>query len=113
MKTIEVELANDVVIVTFIRNQLNDRRYIDKMGDDLFELVAQGNKKIIIDLQKVNVLLSCTYGKFIALHKKLKELGGKLVLCGIGRHIFESFEIMKLDKYFNWEENVNAAFLCF
>ena len=85
------------------------------MGEDLFALVThEGKKKILVNFGNIEYFSSSSLlGKFIILHKMVKNLGGKLVLCGIPQGIYEVFEMTKLDRFFNCQSDLPSGVVAF
>ncbi|MGL4421275.1 MAG: STAS domain-containing protein [Gemmataceae bacterium] len=96
---IVVEDMGDVTVVNFVDKKILDEQNIQMIGDDLFRLVDElGRRKLLLDFQKVEFMSSAALGKLIRLDQRLKQVGGKLILCGISKSIMEIFEITKLDR---------------
>lgn len=105
-KRIEVREEQGVIIVTFIDKRIIDEGNIARMGEDLFSLVDQHQKKdIVLDFRDLEYMSTAALGKFITLNKKCTTAGGKLVLCNIsnegqGEGIHGVFMITKLHRLF-------------
>ena len=94
-------LHGDFVVVSILVERLLDEAIIQLIGDELFDLVdRKGRKQLILNFASVKYLSSGALGKFISLNKKIKENAGRLVLCSIGKDIYEVFKITKLNKFF-------------
>jgi len=92
------------IIIVYLRKFLPilDGESIQILGEQLFDLVDnQGNRKLLLDFEKVVFVSSAALGKLITLNKKLQQAGGKLVMCKIGKEILEVLEVTKLDKLFH------------
>lgn len=61
---------------------------------------AANTPLIVLDLTNVDYLGKPVIGNFIGLHRLLGEFGKALIILGPQEHIFETFEITKLDKMF-------------
>src|SRR5271155_2549458 len=98
-RRLEVEDIGEITVVNFIDRKILDEQNIQKIGEDLFELVDNlGRKKILLNFGNVEYLSSAALGKFITLNKKVQAAQGKLILCNIEPNIYEVFEITKLNK---------------
>src|SRR5207302_8988155 len=99
-RRLEVEdYDREITVVNFIDRKILDEQNIQKIGEDLFSLVDElGRRKILLNFGNVEYLSSAALGKFINLHKKVRGAGGKLVLCNIAQHLYEVFEITRLDQ---------------
>src|SRR5215468_8890574 len=111
---LEVEDNGEIAIVNFIDRKILDEQNIQKIGEDLFSLIDQyDRKKILLNFSNVEYLSSAALGKFITLNKKVNAAGGRLILCNIDAQIYEVFEITKLNKLFNIQKEEQAALQAF
>ncbi len=60
---------------------------------ELVGLVDGGSTKVVIDMVGLDYISSAGLRLILVVAKKLKPLGGSLVLCGMQPHIREVFEI--------------------
>ena len=98
-RRLEWEDLGDVTIVTFTDKKILDEQPIQEIGEQLFSLVEEvGRKKLLLNFVHVEHLSSAALGKLVTLNRKIKDLEGKLVLCGINSSIIEVFEITRLNK---------------
>ncbi len=96
-----IENRGGVAVVSFLDFSVLDRAQINKIGDELIDLVdEQGRKMVLINFEGVDYLASAVLGKLIPLHKRVAKKKGQLKLCGIKPSIHKVFEITKLDKEF-------------
>lgn len=113
-RRLEAEDIGDVTVVNFIDKKIVDEQSIQVIGEQLFNLVdEQSRHKLLLNFGNVEYLSSSALGKFIALDKKIKGVGGRLVLCSIAPQIQEVFEITKLDRVFKIEKEEQAALQAF
>jgi anti-sigma B factor antagonist len=75
-------------------------KHIDETFDiNLFRLVDElGQRNFRLDFSGVLTITSAVLGKLITLHRKLKSVQGKLILCGVSKEILEVISICKLDR---------------
>ena len=96
---ITVADIGDVAVVQFVDKRILDAQNIEMIGDDLFRLVDElGRRKVVLNFGNVQYMSSAALGKLIRLHQRLASVGGKLVLCGISKELYDVFAITKLDK---------------
>ncbi|MBM3993314.1 MAG: STAS domain-containing protein [Planctomycetes bacterium] len=111
---LEVEDNGEIAIVNFIDRKILDEQNIQKIGEDLFSLIDQyDRKKILLNFINVEYLSSAALGKFITLNKKVQAKNGKLVMCHINEDIYEVFEITRLDRLFNIQKDEQSALQAF
>ena len=116
-RRLEAEHIGDVTVVNFVDRKILDEQNIQIIGDQLNSLVDEEGqrdcKKFLLNFSNVEYLSSAALGKLIALNKKIKGIGGKLVLCNINDGIREVFEITRLDKFIPIQADEQAALQAF
>jgi anti-sigma B factor antagonist len=101
-RRVQVNQVNDVTVVRFVDRKILDEANIQELGQELFKLVEEENrKKLLLNFSTVEFLSSAALGKLITLHKKVKDHAGKLKLTNIRPEIYEVFAITKLNKLFD------------
>jgi anti-sigma B factor antagonist len=110
---LQIEQMGDVTVISFLDKRILDEQNIQAIADQMFGLVDdQGRHQMLLDFSKVEYMSSAALGKLITLHKKIRDVKGKLILCGIGPQILEVFTITKFDKIFiikkDRDEGLNA-----
>ncbi|MCC6422933.1 MAG: STAS domain-containing protein [Phycisphaerales bacterium] len=86
-------------VVEFRIASLMDPSQLQQIGDELYPLVDQQDKRLIVlDFEPVQYLSSQAIGIVLTLHKKLNAIGGKLILCGVGARLMELLRITRLDR---------------
>ena len=113
-RRLEVEDIGDITVVNFTDRKILDEQNIQIIGEQLFSLVDESQRrKILLNFGNVEYLSSAALGKLITLNKKLQSVGGRLILCNIDPQIYEVFEITKLNKLFNIHKEEQAALQAF
>ena len=59
----------------------------------LNQMIMGGNKKLVVNLDKLNYISSAGLRVFLSANKLMKKKEGKLVLCGLNNTVKEVFEI--------------------
>lgn len=109
-RRLDIEEVGDVTIVRFTDKKILDETNIQIIGNQLFALVEEADrKKIILDFTQVEYLSSAALGKLITMDKKVKSVEGKLRLCTIRPDIYEVFAITRLNKLFDIYDNQEKA----
>ncbi len=89
----------DVTMVEFQSPRLVDANSLDKIADQLYELVdKKDRKKLVLDFGKVRFMSSSALGMLLNLNTKSAAIKGTLVLCGLRKDLMKVFEITKLTK---------------
>jgi anti-sigma B factor antagonist len=107
---LRVQKQDDIAIVGFITSRILDQSNVQQLGEEFDSLVDQFHLgKIVLNFENVSYMSSAVMGKLVALLKKAKGAGGRLVLCNIESSIYEIFEIMRFDKMFEITPGVDEA----
>lgn len=107
---LRIQKQNDIGIVGFITSRILDQSNVQQLGEEFDSLVDEFHlDKVVLNFDNVSYMSSAVMGKLVALLKKVKGAGGRLVLCNIEESIYEIFEIMRFDKMFEIAPNVDEA----
>ncbi|HEY9187541.1 MAG TPA: STAS domain-containing protein [Ignavibacteria bacterium] len=106
------KLENDIVVLE-LRGRFVGGDETDLLKKTIQELQEQGNKKLVIDLEKVLYLNSTALGILVAAHTHYAKEGGQVKLCGITKNIENIFVITKLTLVFSVYENQLEAVASF
>jgi anti-sigma B factor antagonist len=95
-----VQQVEKFTVVEFNNPSLMDPLELESIGQQLYKLVdEQDKRKIVLDFEKVQYLSSQAIGIVLTMNKKLGSLpNSKLVLCGVGPKLMELIKITRLDK---------------
>ncbi len=95
-----VRPSGDITTLKFLcPDLLNNDAAVERMGEELFHLVGEGRRRLVLSLAGVARFNSSLLGKLIALHKKVRTAGGKLVLCAPPpelRRVLESTQLTRI-----------------
>jgi anti-sigma B factor antagonist len=113
-RRLQLTEVGDVTVVRFVDRKILDEANIQELGQELFQLVEEENRKsLLLNFLSVEFLSSAALGKLITLDKKVKAHGGKLKLSNIRPEIYEVFAITKLNKLFDIKEDEADALASF
>ena len=99
-----------MAVARFVDRKILDETNIQIVGNQLFALVDDENRrKIVLDFSNVEYLSSAALGKLITLDKKVKANSGKLRLCNVRPEIYEVFAITRLNKLFEMYDDLEKA----
>jgi len=95
-----VQQVDKFTVVEFKNPSLMDPLELEAIGQQLYKLVdEQDKRKIVLDFEKVQYLSSQAIGIVLTMNKKLGGLSNsKLVLCGVGPRLLELLKITRLDR---------------
>lgn len=105
---LEEKLVGNVLVVTPQENYLN-ASIAAPLKKRLHEHTDNGCTKLVLDLDRVEFMDSSGLTVIISTLKSLKELGGRLVLCGVGEDLTSLFQLTRLDKIFQVYPNTSQA----
>lgn len=89
--TIALETAANVQIVA-LQGQINSTNAASTEAE-ILALVNAGQKNLLLDFAALDYISSAGLRLVLVVAKRLKQDGGKLVLCGMQTHIREVFDI--------------------
>jgi anti-anti-sigma factor len=86
-----------VLVVTFTTRDIQDEKVAEAILHDLLALLDQtGARKLVVDFQNIKYISSVAFRPLLGVRRKLHELGGRLVLCGLSKVIGDVFYTTKL-----------------
>jgi len=69
------------------------------LSEQLFGVAAQLTEGTLeVDMKEVTYLTSTALGKFVGLHKRVREQGARLVLSNLRDEVYEIFEVTQLHR---------------
>lgn len=105
-----IQKISDVTIVTFQEARLLESQKLEALGQELYRLVDQmDRKKLVVDCTKVQFLASAAISVFVNLQKKSTAIKGTLIICGMRKDLMQVFEITRLTKLFKFAADEKAA----
>lgn len=100
------ERAGSVVLA--VRGEI-DVYTAPRLRERLIELVKEGHRQVVVDLDQVDFLDSTGLGVLVGGLKRLRTNDGDLVVVCNQPRILKVFEITGLDKVFGLHPSVDAA----
>jgi len=80
-----------------------------RLRERLIEMVASGDKNIVVDLARVEFLDSTGLGVLVGAHRRLRATGGSLRLVCPHERLLKIFRITGLDSVFEIHSSVEDA----
>jgi len=96
MEIVETREQGAVVIAPVGRV---DSTTADRLERHLSKLVADGERRVVVDFSRVEYISSAGLRVMLALAKRMKDVRGAVALCAMGepvRHVFELAGFMPL-----------------
>ena len=92
-----VERFGDRVVLK-VHEDIVDMKSGEAFKAALMALYSEGEKEIILDFRKINLINSHGIGKILMFYKRFREAGGQIYLTPLQGSIKEIFEALMLDK---------------
>jgi anti-anti-sigma factor len=93
-----VQESQGIAVVTFADRAIVHEDEVQRVSQELDDLIEQGKNRIVLDLENIKHLSSQAIGAMLQAHRRCKASGGLLKICGPGQEVDEIFEIMNLRK---------------
>jgi anti-anti-sigma factor len=77
----------DRTVVRFGVRNLMDVGVVNSIFECLSQIIDDGRRKIVLNLDKVEHLSSFVLGKLLVAKQKVEAAGGRLALCHVSPHI--------------------------
>ena len=111
---LRVKKEGDVTQVEFVDRNILDEGYIQQIGAEIDDLIAdESAPKLLLSFSNVDHLSSAALGTLINIDKKVKARSGELRLSDIDPQIHEVFVITHLDKLFKIHDEASDALKSF
>ena len=106
MKTRRVDPDIDVVELIGSLSRGSTQSWIET---DIRRLIAQGARKLIIDISELRYVDSSGIGMFIILNGEIEQAGGRLRIAGAQGAVAKSFAIVHIDQVLLMDADVPTA----
>ena len=93
---LDVEGISETTVVRFLPPAGRDDTIGYVLGSYLLGLAEQSPTHLVLNSGAVDYVNSLLLGKLFALAKKVKSLGGQLVLCQVCAALYDLFALVKL-----------------
>jgi anti-sigma B factor antagonist len=111
---LKVDQVGEVTVVRFRESNISAFSAVEKLAEELYQLVeVENRKKLLLNFASVGFLSSSALGKFISLNGKLKARSGAVKLCNLQPQVLDVFLICKLDRLFDIRTDEAEALRCF
>jgi anti-anti-sigma factor len=87
----------DVLVLALTDPLLLDEDVVDGAQAELTDAVERLQaRKVVLDFQHVRAMGSAAFRPVISLHRRLREAGGELILCGLANAVADIFHLTGL-----------------
>ncbi len=81
----------------------------NKLRESVKNLIAQGKKNVILDMQNVTMIDSSGLGALVAAYSSAKSAGASVRLCNLGAHFNQLLQITRLLTVFDVSKSQEDA----
>ena len=105
---LNIEVDGDIVVLSNFGRLMNDPRYVDA-SRDVSEMLDQGLKNFILDLDNVRETGDSFLGLLMTVTRRIRRHDGEVVLARLNPHMEEFIDMMRMDDYWDIFKNVAEA----
>jgi anti-sigma B factor antagonist len=105
---LNIEVDGDVAVLGNFGRLMNDPRYVDA-SRDVADLLDQGLRSFILDLDNVRETGSGFLGLLMTITRRIRQRDGEVVLARLNPHMEKFIEMMQMDDYWDIFKNVPEA----
>ena len=110
MGTLKTQVEGSILIVGFQDVSIIDESRIEAVGTELKELISKSEQeKIVLSFENVEFMSSAMIGKLVHFGNMCKEQKVALRLCDINPNVKKVFDLMRLDKLFGIDKDVESS----
>jgi len=102
------EKKEDILVFKILQNEVNHNNAAS-LKEKLFLEIADGNNKIVLDLENVNELDSSALGALLFGKRQANNAGGNLVLVSVSPQIQTLLRIAQLSRVYEMFATVTKA----
>jgi anti-sigma B factor antagonist len=107
---IRVDPEGSVVVVQFLDREIRGEQASEDLQRELAQVAASPkNDRVVLDLSNVHLMTSAALVQLIVFNKMLEATGGRLILCHVRPEVYDVFNVMKLESFFQMEDDRSAA----
>jgi anti-sigma B factor antagonist len=104
---IQVESLDDRRIVR-IKGKVT-YEYCPSLQSSLANLVKEGVREVVIDFREVPFIDSSGVGEVLRLFKRMREVGGNIILINPNKKLRDLFSMYRFDKFIRIRDNVEPG----
>ena len=107
-----IEKKNDINVIALQGDLWGGEdtfQLIFRLREKVTELTADGDRKFIIDLKKTNRVNSAGIGLLVAVLASVKNAGGEVKICEVGRRVRTSMVVTGVTQLFETYDTLEEA----
>ena len=114
MTSLLSQVSKDILIIDFQETKILDQETVDTIGGEMEQLAENSDvSKILLDLNRIELMTSAMIGQMVAFNKKCGERNVNVKMCNLTSEIKKLFKITKLDTVFDIYRNREDAIYAF
>jgi anti-sigma B factor antagonist len=102
-------IQNGRIAIIEVKGSLIGDQDTDQFRREVSDFIEQGNKSLIVNMQKVNYMNSSGIGAIIAAHTSFKKNGGEVKLVGLSEKMENLLAITRLVEIFDVHDSLDEA----
>ena len=107
---LDIKKDNGVLIVLFKQPSISGIGEMEKIAETLQDLIRNHHtRKMVIDFSNVCFFSSQMLGLLVNIWRRMKDVEGSLLICGINPQLTRVFRITHLDKLFDFYDDLEIA----
>jgi anti-anti-sigma factor len=81
-----------VLVLTITENSVEGEEVPEALRQEMLAAVAKTNaRKVVVDFQQTQYISSAAFRPLLALRRKLQEVGGRMLVCGLNPVVGDVF----------------------
>lgn len=110
VNTLKTQIEGTILIVRFQDVSIIDESRIEAVGNELKELISKSDQqKMVLSFDNVEFMSSAMIGKLVHFNNMCKSEKVALRLCDINPNVKKVFDLMRLDKLFAIDKDVESS----
>ena len=110
MSTLNTQVEGSLLVIRFRDDSIIDETRIEAVGNELRELASESDqKKFVLSFENVEFMSSAMIGKLVHFGNMCKDEKVALRLCDINANIEKVFDLMRLEKLFEIDKDVETS----
>ncbi len=107
---LQITTRGDVAVVSFGAAAIDALSGIEEMTHRLRTYIGtEQPRKMVVDFSNVRFFTSQMLGLLVDVWRRLRDCGGRLLICGINPQLNRVFKITNLDRIFEFYPDCDAA----
>ena len=91
------QVDQDILVLTITNTAIQDEKSADALLEELLNAVSHfAVHKIVIDMQRLKYISSVAFRPLLKLRGRLKEIDGRMILCGLTPVVGDIFYTTKM-----------------